>query len=527
MTTAAAKAALQASMAALSAQINALTPDAAPPPPPPPPPAGTAVALFLDAVTGPVGSILSVYGTGFDPAAKVFIGSTECVVVDRRAGVATKQAVQMIRATVPVLPAGPQQVSVRAGSSVAYAPETFTQCAGRVLYVALNGNDATAIPGDITKPWRNLQTPARGGAYATLRAGDHVVIRGGNWMDKGFDTAWLRFRDVAQQANANAWIHVTSYPGEDVHYSTPASSKGGFHGPSSSYAGTTGEYVSVSNLRMDVHANATSDAAPINLQSSFGNWRVVNNALGPWPSAINSKAAGVSGHGDNVKVFGNHIFGMACTGASENHGVYADSGASSWDIGWNYIHDITGGNLLQFFDNLGAAGNNYNGLPPNWNGFVGMQVHHNWMENSGKYGLNLADSTVAGRIWGNVIVGAKFAGLRINVISQGMAFVIEDNVFHDNDRAASGSGNGQVLNSWGNYGPTGTITVKNNKIAFGPASVAASQFYVQAGDTDAYLLLQGNTYYANNTGKAKPSKDATGVLNAGAMPSALLTIGGS
>lgn len=509
-------------MAGLTAQINALTPDAAPPPPPPPPPPSSARVLYTDCLTGPVGCFLSVYGVGFTASSQVTVGGVVCTTVHQGPAVtSTKLGVQMITVRIPTLPAGPQAVRVD-GSAEAHS---FTPCAGRVLYVSLTGSDATAVPNDPAKPFRNLQTPTRGGAYATMRAGDHVVIRGGNWTDKGFETAWLRFRDVAQQANANAWIHITGYPGEDIHYSTPTSSKGGFHGPSSAYAGTTGEFVSVSNLRMDVHANATSDAAPVNLQSSFGNWRVVNNALGPWPSAINSKAAGVAGHGANVKVLGNRIFGMHCTGASENHGVYADSGASSWDIGWNHIHDITGGNLIQFFDNLGAAGQNYGGLPPNWIGFTGMQVHQNWLENCGKYGFNLADSTVSGRIWGNVLVGAKFAGLRISLISQGMAFVIEDNVFHDNDRLASGSGNGQILNSWGNYGPTGTITVRNNKFAFGPATIAASAFYVQAGDSDAYLLLQGNTYYANGTGKAKPAKDATGTLVAGSMPAALLTIG--
>jgi len=406
--------------------------------------------------------------------------------------------------------------------------QTFTPNPGRILFVALNGNDTTAVAGDISKPWRYLQTSSRGGAYATLRAGDHLVVRGGNWSDVGFETAWLRFRDPAQKgspptgAAGSGWIHITAYPGnvnanaiEDVHYSTPAGQKGGIHGPASAYYGTTGEYVSISNLRMDVNAQATSDAAPINLQYSGGNWRVVNNELGPWPSSVappnNSKGAGVSGHGSNVKVFGNQIYGMACTGAQENHGIYADSGASNWEIGYNHIHDITGGNLVQFFDNVGLAGNSYVGFPSGWVGFTGMQVHHNWMEGSAKYGLNMADGIVSGAIWNNVVMRAAFAGLRINTISRNMDMTVAFNTFYDNDRIQSGPGNAAVLNTWGNYNPTGTIRLYDNIFAAGPNTLRSSSFYENAGDADNYLDFKRNLYWDNGYGFAGNSRDSLGI----------------
>ena len=64
-------------------------------------------------------------------------------------------------------------------------------------------------------------------------------------------------------------------------------------------------------------------------------------------------AAGVSGHGDGTTVLGNHIHDIACLPPYlENHGIYADSGASNWRIGFNWIHDITGGNLIQFFERV-------------------------------------------------------------------------------------------------------------------------------------------------------------------------------
>ena len=105
-----------------------------------------------------------------------------------------------------------------------------------------------------------------------------------------------------------------------------------------------------------------------------------------------------------------------------------------------------------------------------------MDIFNNWLENSGKYGLNLADSIVSGSIWNNVIKGATYSGLRLNTISKNMNLTVAYNTFYDNDRVASGSGNAQVLNTWGNYNPTGTIRVYDNIFAAGPHTLAASSW---------------------------------------------------
>lgn len=502
------------------------------------------IVFYTDALSGPInggednlGAYLSIFGKNFGSpgglgtTTKVYIGAAE--VANYRylgpSAVGTKLGIQQI--TVQVGPLGnpvlgqalPVRVEVSGMSS--NTDHVFVPNPGRILFVSLSGDDSTAVADDILRPWRYLQTPTRGGAYATLRAGDHIVIRGGNWSDTGYSTAWLRFRDANQMGSAptgsvnTGWIHITAYPGpinghaiEDAHYSTPANSKGGIHGAESAYYGMTGEYVSISNLRMDVDAAATSDAAPINLQYSGGNWMSVNNILGPWPSNINSKAAGVSGHGDNVRVLGNHIYGMACVGALENHGIYADSGSSRWDIGYNWIHDISGGNLIQFFDNVGLAGNNYVGFPSGWLGFTDMQIHNNWLENSGKYGLNMAAGILTGNIWNNVILKATYAGLRIDTVSKGMNMAVAFNTFYNNDRVQSGSGNAQVLNSWGNYDPTGTIRIYNNIFAAGPDTYGGSRYYLNSGNSDAYLDFRRNLYFDNGYGWASFSRDPVGVV---------------
>jgi hypothetical protein len=504
------------------------------------------LVMYTDALSGPVtggeynqGAYLSIFGknfgtTGLGSTTRVYIGGVE-VGNYRYLGlskVGAKLGIQQITVQVGNLgnPAmgQPLPVKVVVNGVSSNTNNTFTPNPGRILFVAQNGNDSTAVPGDITKPWRNLQTSTRGGAYATLRAGDHIVIRGGNWTDTGFDTAWLRFRDPAQEGSAptgaagTGWIHITAYPGqingnaiEDVHYSTPASMKGGIHGANSAYYGTTGDWVSISNLRIDVNAQAQSDAAPVNLQYSVGPWRVVNNELGPWPSTIaapnNAKAAGVSGHGANTRVFGNYIHDIACNGALENHGIYVDSGGSGWEIGYNWIQNITGGNLIQFYDNVGLAGNNYGGFPAGWLGFTNMQVHHNWMDGSNKYGLNMAGGILTGSVWNNVIMHSTFAGLRVDTISKNMDMTFAYNTFYDNDRVFSGTGNAQVLNTWGNYNPSGTIRIYDNLFAAGPDTLRSSTYYMNSGNADYYFDFRRNLYWDNGYGWPAFTRDTLAV----------------
>jgi hypothetical protein len=505
------------------------------------PVAGAPFVQFTDALSGPItggennqGSYLSIFGANFGSQAglgtstKVFIGDVE--VANYRylgpAKVAAKMGLQQLTVQVGNLGLAlgtAEPVKVVVGGKASNANNTFTPNPGRIWFVALDGDDKAA--GDVDHPMRHLQTPSNGGVAGVIQAGDHVVIRGGNWSDLGFDTAWFRFRYPQQEGTAptgkakSGWIHFTAYPGpvrgnaiEDVHYSTPAESKGGFQGANSAYFGTTGDYISISNLRLDVDARASTDAAPINLQYSAGPWRVVNNELGPWPAAIHSLAAGVSGHGDGTTVLGNHIHDIACTGALENHGIYADSGASNWRIGFNWIHDITGGNLIQFFDNVGLAGAHMENFPENWPGFTGMSVFNNWLENAGKYGLNLADGIVSGQVWNNVVKGVTYSGLRINTISKNMDLTVAFNTFYDNDRVESGSGNGQVLNTWGNYDPSGTIRIYDNIFAAGPHTLKGSDYYVNKGDSDAYLDFRRNLWWDNGYGWSRFGRDAQAVL---------------
>ncbi len=500
--------------------------------------------LYTDALTGPTsggennaGAYLSIFGKNFGAASglgtstKVFIGANE-VANYRYLGdskVAGKIGTQQLIVQVGNLggaaigQALPVKVVVNGVAS--NTGLTFTPCAGRILFVALNGNDTTAVAGDINKPWRSLQNLSAGkGAYYAMQAGDHVVIRGGSWHDtNGMDTTWMRagMNSLARNGTASAWIHITAYPGpvngnapEDVHYTTPAGASGGIAGPWSAIAGTSGEYWSISNLHMDVAGGAARDAAPINFQYTAGPWRVVNNELGPWVagSSPTLNAAGISGHGKGMFIAGNHIHDIAGTSELQNHGVYADTTAQDWELAYNWIHDVTGGSLVQFNDNEAGAGTYtlpHGGI---WPGFTGMRVHHNWLENAAKYGINYNDQGSAqagsyeGRHWNNVIVGTRYYPIRINSTapSQNLSFAFNTvyNCMTDASDFAT-----LVMDEGLGSAPGIHNTFYNNIFAFGPQTYAHTRWLndYSTPSTFSSYDFKRNLYFDNGNAEFLPA----------------------
>lgn len=435
--------------------------------------------VFTDVPSGPVsggegnqGAYLSIFGRdfgspdGLGTRTKVTIGGVE-VANYRSLGpsqVADRLGLQQLTVQVGALTgkaagqAWPVRVLVDGVAS--NYDVTFTPNPGRVLFVALNGTDGTAAANDINHPWRHLQDGA-GGAYGALRAGDQVVLRGGTWQDtQGIDGTWLRFgNDTSKKGSAptgvagTGWIHITRYPGpiganapEDVHYVTPAGQRGGIQGPWSAIRGVSGEYIAISNLRIEVDATAKSDAAPINLQYSAGPWQITNNEIGPWPSTLaapnNAKAAGISGEGLGVVIRGNHIHDIACakgrpTNPLENHGIYIDDDGR-YDIGFNVFERITGGNGLQIYTNGGFSDVTNN-----------VSFHHNVVDGVGKHGINLADGSGSHiKVFDNLVLNTQYSGLRINSVDLKGAKVY-NNTFYNTSLKGASDYYGALSNDWG------------------------------------------------------------------------------
>jgi hypothetical protein len=529
----------------------------------PAPVTGAPYVRFTDTLSGPItggegnaGAYLSIFGNNFGSSigpggtTKVYIGGIE-VANYRYIGLAkagAKTGMQQITVQVgnlgnPTLgTALPINVVVNGVSS--NTDNTFTPGSGRILFVSLSGNDATAQYGDITHPWRYLQnisvSPFKG-AYFSMAAGDHIVIRGGNWSDTNggqpSSPSWMTFFDSPstpgtydRNGTATNWIHFTAYPGpingnaiEDVHYTTPSGTTGGFQGPWSALtlAGQwTGEYVSFSNLHMDVAGGANRDAAPMNFQFTAGPWRVVNNELGPWVAGSSTvlNAAAVSGHGNGMKVLGNLIHDIdGIPSALQNHGIYADTTAQNWEVAYNWIYNATGGSLIQFNDNSGGAGSYV--LPHGagiWPGFVGIRIHDNWLETAAKYGINFNDqaSTKLGayeaRAWNNVIIGTALPPIRINSTQPSQNLWFAYNTIYNCMTTSSGSGNSMVRNEgWANM--AGVVNkFYDNIFMFGPNTVAGTQWLSDSigspfSPTTTTYDFKRNLYYANGQSPGAPA----------------------
>ena len=461
------------------------------------PSGGGPVVLFTDVPSAPVsggennlGGYLTIYGRNFGAASG--LGSTTKVTIGgvpvanyRFLGsskVNARQGLQALTVQVGALSGDPlgtaQPVVVSVGGVASNATITFTPNPGHVLFVSQSGNDSTGALDDISHPYRYLQNDAAGtGAYANVHAGDQIVVRGGTWSDtNGKDGTWLRFGTTTGTAPTGAahtgWIHVTSYPGpinanapEDVHYVTPANSTGGIQGPWSAVH-AYGNYLAISNLHLESSATAHNDAAPINMQYASGPWRISNNELGPWPSTLaapsNAKAGGISGEGKGAEIFGNYIHDIACAvGQSsnplENYGIYIDDDGT-YNVGWNVISNITGGNGFQIYTNGGFSTTTNN-----------VTLHHNIIDGVGKHGINLADGTGSNiQVYDNVVANTQYSGLRFNTTTLSNAKVWS-NTFYNTGLSTPGKS--------GSYG----VISDDWNLAAGSVSFVNNIFFASAG----------------------------------------------
>jgi len=215
-----------------------------------------------------------------------------------------------------------------------------------------------------------------------------------------------------------------------------------------------------------------------------------------------------------MAIYGNHIHNIAGLSDLQNHGIYADTTAENWNVGYNWIHDITGGSLVQFNDNEGGAGTYALPHGGTWQGFTGMKVHNNWLENAAKYGIhfNDQDSTklgaYSGMIWDNVIIGTGLPPLRINSTQPVQQLWFAFNTLYNCMTAGSSSGSGYVR-SEGWSAESGVNNVfYNNIFAFGPKTASGTQWFANVGGTLATAAtynFKRNLYSANGQAPSAPS----------------------
>jgi len=433
-------------------------------------PIKTPIVLYTDIASGPNsggengrGAYLSVFGKNFGPTGlgtlvRVRIGGVE---VDnyRYLGVAKgRPDVQQITVQIGALnnptPGVALPVQVLVDNVGSNTDRTFTVNPGRMLFVDnVHGSDTTAVPGDIAHPYRHVQVADTSkAAYGAMQPGDIIVMRGTGtaWTDLGNDTYFTKFINKSASAPTGAVgtgpFTLMAYPNEDVFINVVgnATQKGAISGVDTTSGFLGGLWITLADLRIESGGNA----GPIAVQIDGDHWRIVNNELTAATATNNAFAAGINGNGTNSYWVGNHIHNIAGGSLQQNHGIYID-GDGSYEIAYNTIDHVSGGNGLQVFVN----GDNGSDVANN------VSFHHNVVHDISKHGINIADNSQNNfAVWNNVVYNTAYAGLRFNTNTLHGARIY-NNTFY-NAVTSGNSSYGIITNDW-NF-PSDALDLENN-----------------------------------------------------------------
>jgi len=434
----------------------------------------TPLVLYTDLASGPnsggengKGVYLSVFGKNFGAGApgtaKVTIGGVE---VDnyRYVGPAKGRAdIQQITVQIGAIgnptPGAAKAVQVVVNGVGSNTDRTFTVNPGRMLFVDnVQGNDGTAVPGDIAHPYKHVQgTSLATAAYGAMVPGDIIVMRGTGtaWTELGYDTYFVKFAGKNASAPTGAAstgpFTLMGYPNEDVFIDIVGNvgKKGAISGvDTTSYDG--GRWITIADLRIESGGNA----GVIAQQIAGDHWRIVNNDLSAASATNTAKAAGINGNGPSAFWVGNHIHNIAGGVAQENHGIYID-GDGTYEIAYNTIDHVSGGSGMQVYVN-GGNGSDY---------ADNVHFHHNVVHDISKHGINIADNMRNGlAIWNNVVYNTAIASLRFNTNTLHGA-KIYNNTFYNAITTASDY-DGAITNDW-NF-PSDALDMRNNLIMPAP-----------------------------------------------------------
>jgi hypothetical protein len=420
------------------------------------------LVLYTDLVSGPnsggennQGAYLSIFGknfgdAGLGSAVKVYIGGAEVAAYRYLGRSKGRPDIQQITVQVGLLNnansgvALPINVEVNAEAS--NTDHTFMINPGRVLFVDnVHGNDISARVGDISHPYRHVQTPNLSeGAWGQARPGDIIVMRGTGtpWTDVGFERYFMRYRNKSGSRptgrSGTGPIVLMGYPNEDT-FIHGTISEGMMGGCVSAINGQSfpgmGQWAVIANLRIDCEGYD----GPISQEIEGNNWRVVNNDLSastaPTSGPYKPRMAGITGNGYGSIWLGNHIHDIQGS-YGESHGIYID-GDGSYEIAYNLIERIRSGNGFQTYSN-GSNGSET---------ISNVHFHHNLIHDVSKHGINIADGSKSGfAIYDNIVYNTAFAGVRFNTVILNGALVYCNTLYNTNT-----SGNksyGVFTNDW-------------------------------------------------------------------------------
>jgi len=427
-------------------------------------------------------------------------------------------------------PGKPYPIKVVVGSQISNQDWVFTPNPGRIFYVSKGGNNSTAVIGDVSHPWRTLQSSDKtstADVYNHLRAGDQVIVRGdggAEWTDIGRVNTWLRFLEAAHQGSipdgtmGTGFVTFAGMPGETVNYRTTVGMRGGFQGPGQDISGTTGDFVGFANFHFVVDGGAARDAGPFNLQYNQQQFWIVGNEAGPWVAGDSPvlNCAAASGEGNYGYILCNHFHDIEGTSALQNHGIYPGTNSYGWTIDYNWIHDIPGGSILSFNDSDGGSGT-FDTLFGTWTGFTNIKIRHNWFENAAKYILSFNDigsglGDLDFEFTNNMCIGSGLPPIHTGTTTQTSDGTIAFNTFYNCNTILSG-GNAMFRNDGWQHTPGHSIKLYDNIFCHGPDTAAGTGWLNDNTGFSNGISWARNLYFNNgDTTVPSPTMDSLAVV---------------
>jgi len=459
-------------------------PDAAPPPASPPTPTpttGAARIFFTDLDSGPAtgglndkGAFVTLYGKGFGASRGTSTVTFGGSAVDSYVSWSDKKIVVQLGAAAKT---GAVVVGTASGASNSVP---FTVRPGAIYFVSPSGTGS----GSFTAP----MSPKA--AYAAIAPGVTFYFRGGSYTAQYGQLGWSDFSYVigaSKSGTAGNPVAFVGYPGETASFS----GYGTFGLRDSSE--TVGNYLTIANLTMKcpeqcVGSGANTNAGGEAAKSGGKAVRVVGNVMSATYSH-NTQTGILTVGNDGWRIYGNELKDTGTTPPiNNNHAIYIQVGSSDVDVGWNYLHNLRMGHVIQVHTDTPFK-------------YENVRIHDNLItavKRGDSRGINVGEVLPGtyGSIYNNVLsnLGGDFSAV---------ALYGGDWKVHNNTFAGINATAGMLLMN-SDLG-TPTADVRNNVFVSDGASPYVGFLY---GTKQSQVTASGNVYFGKGAG---PAFDAAAV----------------
>jgi hypothetical protein len=273
---------------------------------------------FTDLTSGPVGAIVTVYGSNLQSSVSLN-------------GVAAKIVASSSTKVSFIIPAARSGSIVVAGSNAL----PFTVRAGHIHYVATNGSDSNA--GTQSAPWASIPH-----AFNAAACGDVIYAMNGV-SQTGLDNygASLAVERVCSQALP---LSLVGYPGATVTIGSASGQEFGIRNPDINGDGFNG--MVFANLTVRGANTAIKD---VNNQY----WRIVGSDFS-CPNGGGEAACVQLDEASYVQFLGNSIHDTGAGGTKYYHSFYGTTNSIHVEVGWNNIYHNKSCRGVQFYSTSGS-----------------------------------------------------------------------------------------------------------------------------------------------------------------------------